>query len=78
MVQHNVANGLDAWRKIYHRYIPLALDLQDILIREPYDLKPVGEADIDILFDEVARVRNSYLKTGPGGDLSEVYQVGGA
>lgn len=27
LVQHNVANGLDAWRKLYHRYIPLASDL---------------------------------------------------
>ena len=54
LVQHNVANGLDVWRKLYHRYIPLASDLQDIFIREVYDLKPVSETDIDRLFDEVA------------------------
>ena len=74
LVQHNVANGLDAWRKLYHRYMPLASDLQDILIRELYDLKPVSEADIDNLFDEVARIRDLYLKARPGGRF--VRQVG--
>ena len=57
LIRHNVINGLDAWRKLYHRYIPFASDLQDILIRELYDLKPVSEADIDNLFDEVARIK---------------------
>ena len=71
LVQHNVANGLGAWRKFYHRCIPLASDLQDIFIRELYDLKPVSEADIDNLFDEVARIRGLYLKAGPGDDLSD-------
>ena len=30
LVQYNVANGLDSLRKLYHRYIPLVSDLQDI------------------------------------------------
>ena len=71
LVQHNVANGLDAWRKLYHKYIRLASDLQDILIRELYDLKPAFEADINNLFDEVARIRDLYLKAGLGDDLSD-------
>ena len=71
LVQHNVANGLDAWRKLYHRYIPLAADLQDILIRELYELKPVNESEIDSLFDEVARIKDLYIKAGPSDDLSE-------
>ena len=71
LIQHNVANGLDAWRKLYHRYIPLASDLQDILIRELYDLKPVSETEIDSLFDEVARIKDLYIKAGPSNDLSE-------
>ena len=66
-----MANGLDAWRKVYHRYIPLASDLQDILIRELYDLKPVTEAEIDSLFDEVARIKDFYIKAGPSDDLSD-------
>ena len=73
LVQHNVANGLDAWRKLYNRYIPLASDLQDILIRELYDLKPVSEGDVDSLFDEIARIRDLYLKAGPGEDLSDKF-----
>ena len=44
LVQHNVANGFDAWRKSYNRYIPLASDLHDIMIRELYDLKPVNKS----------------------------------
>ena len=71
LVQHNVTNRLDAWRKLYHRYIPLASDLQDIFIRELYDLKPINETDIDSSFDELARIRNLYIKIGPSDDLSE-------
>ena len=71
LVQYNVANGSDAWRKLYHRYIPLASYLQDVLIREFYDPKPVSENDIDSLFDEVARIRDLYTKAGPADDLSE-------
>ena len=71
LVQHNVANGLDAWMKIYHRYIPLASDLQDILIRELYDLKLVTEGEIDSFFDDVARINEFCIKAGPSDDLSD-------
>ena len=73
LLQHNVANGLDAWRKLYHRYILLASDLQHILIRELYDFKPVSESDINSLFDEVARIKDLYIKAGPADDLSEIW-----
>ena len=66
-----MANGLDAWRKLYHRYIPLASDLQDIRIRELYDLKPVTEAEIGSSFDEVARINDFCNKAGPADDLSD-------
>ena len=36
-----------------------------------YDLKPVSESDIDSLFDEVARIKDLYIKAGPSDDLSE-------
>ena len=71
LVQHNVHNGFDAWRKLYNRYIPLASDLQDLLIRELYDLKPVTESEIDGLFDEIARIKDLYIKAGPSDDLSD-------
>ena len=29
-VKYGVCNGLDAWRKLYNRYVPLADDLQNI------------------------------------------------
>ena len=34
-------------------------------------MKPVSEADVDSLFDEIARIRDLYLKAGPGEDLSD-------
>ena len=37
MVRYGVHNGLDAWRTLYHHYVPLAEDLQQILIQELYD-----------------------------------------
>ena len=52
-------------------YIQFASDLQDILIRELYDLKPVSESEIDCLFDEIACITNLYIKAGPADDLSE-------
>ena len=71
LAPHNVSNGLDAWRKLCHRYIQLASDLQDILIRELYDLKFVTEVEIDSLFDDVARIKDLYIKAGPSDDLSD-------
>ena len=62
MVEHGVENGLDAWRRLYHHYIPLAEDLKKILMQELYALKPVTENEIDSLFMEVERITELYLK----------------
>ena len=48
--------GLDAWRKLYYRYVPLAVDLQNILVRELMSLKPVSEQEVDNLFAEIERI----------------------
>ena len=42
-------------------YIPSAPDLQDILIRELYDPKPVNESEVDGSFDEIARIKDIYI-----------------
>ena len=34
MVEYGVENGLDMWRKVCHRYVPPAEDLQHMLISE--------------------------------------------
>lgn len=34
MVEYGVENGFDAWRRLYHHYMPLADDLQQWLIQE--------------------------------------------
>ena len=36
MVEYGIENGFDAWRRLYHHYLPLAEDLQQILIQELY------------------------------------------
>ena len=33
MVEYGTENGFDAWRRLYHHYLPLAADLQQILIQ---------------------------------------------
>ena len=71
MIEYGVNNGLDAWRKLYHRYVPLADDLRNILIQELMSLKHVSETEIDTLFNEIERIIDLYSKTGPADDLSD-------
>lgn len=35
MVEYGVHNGRDAWRRLFHHYLPLADDLQQLLIKKP-------------------------------------------
>ena len=64
LVEHGTEGGLDAWRKLYHRYIPLADHMQNIRIRKLMCLKLVNEGDMDNLFDEAERIREQYIKIG--------------
>ena len=63
MVRYGVHNGFDAWRRLYHHYIPLSQDLQQILIQELYDLKPAGESEIDKFFNDNQRISELYVRT---------------
>ena len=45
----------------------MADDLQDILMGELMSLKPVSEANVDDLLQEVERIRELYAKAGDGG-----------
>ena len=38
MVRYGVHNGFDAWRRLFHHYVPLADDLQQIFIQELFDI----------------------------------------
>ena len=62
LVKHGTEGGLDAWRKLYHKYMPLADDLQNILIRQFMSVRPVREHYMDRLFDELERIRELYIK----------------
>ena len=64
MVRYGVYNGFDAWRKLYHHHVPLADDLQQILIQELYKLKLVTEQDVDKLFNEIQRISEWYIGIG--------------
>ena len=48
----------------YHHYLPLAADLQQILIQELYSLSPVTEGNIDSLFNNVERITELYSTAG--------------
>lgn len=67
-VTYGVAGGLDAWRKLHHRYVPLAEDLQNILVRELVLLKQVDEQEVDNLFAGVERIIELYTKAGADTD----------
>ena len=56
MTKYGVCNAFDAWRRLYNHYVPLAEDLQHILIQALYDIKQVNEQDIDKLFNDVQRI----------------------
>lgn len=66
MVEHGCDNGLDAWRRFYHRYIPGAEDLQNLLLKELMNLKPVIEGNIHSLFMEIKRIMEWYIKADRG------------
>ena len=63
-MKYGVEGWFDVWRTLDHRFVPMAEDLQNILIRELMSLKPVGEADVDKLFQEVERIRELYTWAG--------------
>ena len=64
MIRYGVHNGFDAWRRLFHHYVPMADDLQQILIQELYDLKPVAENDVDKFVNEVQRISEWYIRPG--------------
>ena len=64
LVRHGVENGPDAWRKLYHKYVPLAEDLQNLLIQELMSFKTATESEVDSLFTDIERIRDLYIKAG--------------
>ena len=68
MMEYGVSNGFDAWRRLYNHYLPLAEDLQQLLIHELYSLSPVNENNIDGLFNQVERIVELYTKYGRADD----------
>ena len=68
MVEYGVDNGFDAWRRLYNHYLPLAEDLQQILIQELYALQPVTGNNIDTLFNQVERITELYTRAGKADD----------
>ena len=71
LVRYGVCNGFDAWRQLYHKYVRLAGDVQNILIQELMVLKPVSENELDIVFNAIDIITDLYSKTGKQEDLSD-------
>ena len=53
VIKYGVCGGLDAWRKLYNKHMPLVYDQQNIVIRELMSLKQVSENEIGQLFHDV-------------------------
>ena len=62
MVEYGIENGQDARRKLYHHYMPLADDLQQLLIQELYALILVSESTIYTLFNKVEMITELYTR----------------
>ena len=71
LTSYNINNGFHAWHELYNRYVPLAEDLQNICLQELISLKLASENEIDVLFNEVERITDRYVKVGPADKLSE-------
>ena len=56
LVEYGTENCFDALRRLYHHYLLLAEDLQQLLIQELYALIPLTENNIDNLFNKVERI----------------------
>ena len=68
MVEHGCDNGLDAWRRLCHRYVPGAEDLQHLLLEELLNLKPVNDTELDSLFTEIERIMGLHIKADAKGE----------
>lgn len=68
MVEYGVANGLDVWRRFFHRYMPLADDLQQVLMQELYSLTLVTETGVYALFNTVEKILELYARHGRAED----------
>ena len=64
LINYGVQNGFDVWRRLFHHYVPLAEDFQQLLIQELYDLKPVSEQEVDKLFINIQRISECYIRAG--------------
>ena len=69
-MKYGVYGGLDAWRKLYNKYVPLAYDQQHILIRELMSVKQVSEIEVDQFVHDVERICDLYIKAGSEDDLN--------
>ena len=72
VVKYIVNNGFDAWHGLYHKYVPLAKYLQNMLIHELLCLQPMPETELHPLLNEVKRITNSYVKARPTNEWGNV------
>ena len=62
MVRYGVYNGFGARKRLFHHYVPMADDLQQILIHALKNVQQVSESEIDKLFNEMQRISEWYTR----------------
>lgn len=69
-IKYEVTGGLDAWRKLYIEYIPLAQTRPDFILSEILELKPVSSKDVRKFLNRIEELRYKYNQCGgtPLGD----------
>ena len=64
LVKYEVNGGIDAWRKLYVEFIPMAQTRQDIIVSEILELKPVQDKQIRKFLNRVEELRYKYNQCG--------------
>ena len=70
LIKYEVNGGIDAWRKLYMEYIPLAQTRQDIILSEILEMRPVTTKDVRKCLNRIEELRYKYNQCGnaPLGD----------
>ena len=64
LVKYGANGGIDAWRRLYAEYIPLAQTKQDIIFTEILDMKPVNDKNVRKLMNRIEELQYKYNQCG--------------
>ena len=64
LVRYGANGGIDAWRRLYAEYIPLAQTKQDIILTEILEMKPVNDKNVRKLLNRMEELQYKYNQCG--------------